>query len=81
MRQRTAPLRKAIQAAEKDIETLTAEKTRLEAALADPALYQGPAERLTALQKDLGAVGKKIEAAEARWMEAQEALEAAEAAA
>ncbi|MBB4286344.1 ABC-F family ATP-binding cassette domain-containing protein [Roseospira goensis] len=81
LRQRTAPLRKAIQAAEKDIERLTAEKARLEAALADPALYQGPAERLTALQKDLGAVGRRIEAAEARWMEAQEALEAAEAAA
>jgi ATP-binding cassette subfamily F protein 3 len=79
MRQRTAPLRKAIQAAEKEIETLTAEKARLEARMADPKLYEGPAERLTALQKDLGAVTKKLEAAEIRWMEAQETLEAAEA--
>ncbi|MQX38539.1 ABC-F family ATP-binding cassette domain-containing protein [Roseospira navarrensis] len=78
-RQRTAPLRKAIQAAEKDVEKLSAEKARLEERMADPTLYDGPADRLTALQKDLGAVAKKLEAAETRWMEAQETLEAAEA--
>ncbi|KAA5603898.1 ABC-F family ATP-binding cassette domain-containing protein [Roseospira marina] len=79
LRQRTAPLRKAIQAAEQEIERLTAEKSRLEARLADPKLYDGPADRLTALQKELGTVGKTLEAAETRWMEAQEALEIAEA--
>jgi len=79
MRQRTAPLRKAIQAAEKEIEKLSAEKARLEERMADPTLYNGPADQHTALQKDLGAVTKKIEAAETRWMDAQEALEAAEA--
>ncbi|SDE41116.1 ABC-F family ATP-binding cassette domain-containing protein [Rhodospira trueperi] len=80
MRQRTAPLRKAIQAAEKNLERLTAEKARIEDKLADPALYDGPTDRLTALQKDLGAITKNIEAAETAWMEAQEALETAEAA-
>ena len=77
-RQRTAPLRKAVQAAETRVERLEAERARLEAALADPALYDGPAERLTSLQKDLGSVAKAIEAAEAEWLEAQEALESAD---
>ncbi|WP_184043888.1 ABC-F family ATP-binding cassette domain-containing protein [Roseospira visakhapatnamensis] len=81
LRARTAPLRKAIRAAETDLEKLAAEKARLEAALADPKLYEGPADRVTRLQIDLGDIGKKTDAAEARWLEAQEALETAEAAA
>ena len=47
--------------------------------MADPELYNGPADKVTKLQKDLGEIQKKLSAAEDAWMEAHEALEAAEA--
>jgi ATP-binding cassette subfamily F protein 3 len=47
--------------------------------MADPELYNGPADKVTKLQKDLGDIQKKLSAAEDAWMEAHEALEAAEA--
>ncbi|MGC2856021.1 ABC-F family ATP-binding cassette domain-containing protein [Novispirillum sp. DQ9] len=79
-RQRVAPLRKAAETAEKKVEKLTAERAALETRLADPKLYDGPPEKVAALQKDLGLLTKALEDAEAAWMEAMEAFETAAAA-
>jgi ATP-binding cassette subfamily F protein 3 len=78
-RTRLAPLRKAVETAEKRMNKLTGEKAKVEAKLADPKLYEGPAESVAALQKDLGKAAKALEDAEEAWMEAQEALEEATA--
>ena len=64
--------------AEKLIAKLIRERQALETRMADPVLYNGPADKVTKLQKDLGDVQKKLAAAEDAWMEAHEALEAAE---
>ena len=77
-RQALAPLRKRIQAAEKRMDKLHVEQAGLQEKLADPKLYDGPADKLTALQKTLGEVEKQLAEAEAEWLEAHEALEAAE---
>ncbi|MGB0682392.1 MAG: ABC-F family ATP-binding cassette domain-containing protein [Magnetovibrionaceae bacterium] len=74
-RAETAPLRKAAKEAEKRMEKLEAEKAKVEAALAKPSLYDGPPEKVTALQIKLGGVVSELEAAEEAWLEAQEALE------
>jgi ATP-binding cassette subfamily F protein 3 len=78
-RARLAPLRKAVEKAEKRMETLAAEKAKVEAKLADPKLYEGPTDKVAVLQRDLGVAAKALEEAEEVWMEAQEALEAATA--
>ncbi|HYH22026.1 MAG TPA: ABC-F family ATP-binding cassette domain-containing protein [Azospirillum sp.] len=74
-----APLKKKATDAEALVTRLSAEKARISEKLADPALYTGPADKLTKLQIDLGAVDKKLAAAEETWMEALEAYEAAAA--
>ncbi|CCG07449.1 ABC-F family ATP-binding cassette domain-containing protein [Pararhodospirillum photometricum] len=79
-RTRLAPLRKAVEAAEKKLATLEKKKTEIEAKLADPALYQGPAAAVTALQRDLGEVQRALAEAEETWLLAHEALETATAA-
>lgn len=71
------PLRAASQKAEQLVAQLTAKKAQLSGALADPTLYNGPAEKLQGLQKDMAAVETQLEAAELAWMEALERLEAA----
>lgn len=76
-RRRLAPLKKQVEAAEKKVETLTARRLDLQARLADPSLYDGPPDRVATLQKELGEVTKRLEAAEAAWMEAMEAYEEA----
>ncbi len=75
-REATAHLRKALKDAEAALERLAAEKARLHETLADPALYDGPADRVAALNRRAGALARDIEAAEAAWLEAQEALDA-----
>ncbi|MFD2233317.1 ABC-F family ATP-binding cassette domain-containing protein [Phaeospirillum tilakii] len=77
-RAQLAPLRKAVQAAERAVETLARDKAALAAQLADPALYQGPAARLTELQRRDAEITRQLEQAEAAWFEAQEAWEAAQ---
>lgn len=72
-----APLRKKAGDAEKRLEKLTTEKAKVDAKLADPALYQGPADKVTALQKQLGDLEKSIQDAEMIWLEALEELEQA----
>ena len=74
-----APLKKKATDAEALVGKLSAEKAKIEAKLADPKLYEGPADALRKLQIDLGAVEKKLAAAEETWLEALEAYEAAAA--
>jgi ATP-binding cassette subfamily F protein 3 len=74
----TAPLRKRAKAAETLIVRLAAEQARIEAKLADPALYApGRAAEVTAAQTRLAAIARETEAAETDWLAVAEALEAA----
>ncbi|MEY4681227.1 MAG: transporter C-terminal domain, partial [Pseudomonadota bacterium] len=57
--------------------TLDAERARLEAQLADPALYADAA-RATALARRRGEVASALAAAEERWLALAEELEKAE---
>jgi ATP-binding cassette subfamily F protein 3 len=71
-----APLRRRARDAEALIARLAAERARLEATLADPALYApGRVADLTAAHARLAAIGRETEAAEATWLEAEAALE------
>ena len=74
-----APLRQAAKAAERALEQLTAERSRLATKLADGATYQRRATKLEALLKREAELKAAIAAAEQRWLEAAEALEHARA--
>ncbi len=74
-----APLKRKATDAETLVNKLTDEKRKIEAKMADPALYTGPADKLTRLQIDMGAVDKKLAAAEEAWLEALESYENAAA--
>ena len=74
-REALAPLRRDLQAAERALEKLSARKAELEAAMADPELYNGDNEKLVAMHKDLGRVADGLERAEERWLELQEQFE------
>jgi ATP-binding cassette subfamily F protein 3 len=76
-RQALAPLRNAARAAEKEVATLDAERARLEAQLADPALYADAA-RAAALARRRGEVASALASAEERWLALAEELEKAE---
>ncbi len=75
-REATAHLRKRLKDAEAALERLAAEKAALHARLADPALYDGPPAEIAELNRRTAETDKAIEAAEAAWLAAQEALEA-----
>jgi ATP-binding cassette subfamily F protein 3 len=77
-RARTAPLRAAARTAEARLHDLHAEKTRLESELAEPALYDGPTEKVTTLQIRLAQTMTALAEAETAWLAAHEALEEAE---
>jgi ATP-binding cassette subfamily F protein 3 len=78
-RERVAPLRKQAKDAEARIQKLTLERKSIEGKLADPAMYAvGRAADVTAANTRLAAILREVEAAELAWMEAAEALEAAE---
>ncbi len=70
-----APLRRKVKEIERRLEDLHRRRERVAAALADPALYDGPAERITALQVEAGDIDKAVAAAEDDWLAAQEDLE------
>ena len=72
-----APLKKAVETAERRVAELTKEAAALDRKLADPKLYTGPVARLTELQTERGRIGNRLEAAEQTWLEAAAALEAA----
>jgi len=78
-RTRVAPLRKKATDAERVVEKLTAEKGKLDARLADPALYSGPGEVVAKLRIELGDLEKRLAAAEEDWLEMLEAYETAAA--
>ncbi len=77
-RQNLAPLRRQARAAEALMAKLAAERTALEARLADPAMY-GAARKaeVTAANTRLAAIARETAAAEADWLAAEEALESA----
>ena len=70
-----APLRQRVRDAEQKLESLQAAKAKLVTALADPAIYQEPQQRLVELQRLQAKVQSEIDAAETAWLAAQEALE------
>ena len=76
-RKALAPLRKQVERIEKNMEKLAAEKTAIEEKMADPELYEGAADTLVGLQKDLGWVSQQLAEAEEAWLAAQQELEAA----
>ena len=77
-RHQTAPLRRAAKAAEALVQKLVAERTAIEARLADTKMYAaGKAADVTAANTRLAAIGREIEAAEMAWLEAEEAMEQA----
>ncbi|MBC7908031.1 MAG: ABC-F family ATP-binding cassette domain-containing protein [Rhodospirillaceae bacterium] len=78
-RAQLAPLRKKVSDAEKALERLQMTKSMVDARLADPKLYQEPADKVTALQKERGDVDKAIAEMEAIWMGANDELEQAQA--
>jgi ATP-binding cassette subfamily F protein 3 len=76
-RKTLVPLRQAAGRAEKAVAVLNADLAEIERKLTKPETHSGPSEVLRNLLKRRGLLRKQIEAAEARWMEAAETLEAA----
>jgi len=77
-RRQLQPLRGRLRELEAELERLGAEKTRLEQALADGALYQSlDKDRLKALLQDQGRVQQQLAAVEEAWLAASETLEQA----
>ena len=77
-RAQQAPLRRQAKDAEAVLAKLATEKAKLEAKLADPALYApGRAADITAANQRLAAIARETESAEMAWLEASEALEGA----
>ena len=72
-----APLKKAVTAAEKKIADLQARIAGYDAKLGDDALYTRDPAKAATLSKERGQLTKDLEVAEAAWLEATEAYEAA----
>jgi ATP-binding cassette subfamily F protein 3 len=77
LRASLAPLRKAIETAEAEMAKIGKEIATLDAKLADPSLYSGPAGKATELQTVRAAAGARMAKAEQTWLDATTALEAA----
>jgi ATP-binding cassette subfamily F protein 3 len=82
-REQTQSLRKAVKQAETEMADFSAKRSDIDRALFDPSGYEGPHKNVPAgqLMKTRGDIERKLEAAEAKWLEASEALELAEQAA
>jgi len=78
-RRAIAPLKAEVRSCEARLEKLADMLETLDRRLADPALYAGAPERIEALQKKRGEILAAQERAEALWLAAEEALEAATA--
>ncbi len=72
-----APLKKKIDQSEQKIKKLTQEKEKIEQNLADPKIYEGPAEKITNLQKTLADINQGLEKEEENWLLACENYESA----
>jgi ATP-binding cassette subfamily F protein 3 len=79
-RARLAPLRRAAREAEREIERLAAERRRIAARLADPALYAEAGDAVPGLRRREKELEVLIAAAETRWLEAEAAIEAVDTA-
>ena len=78
-RQQLRPFQQALSKAEAQLERLGKARSGVEAELADSAVYEASSkERLQALLLEKARIGRELEEAEAAWLEAGEALEAAE---
>jgi ATP-binding cassette subfamily F protein 3 len=75
-----APLKKRVTDAEREVERLTRELAKYDAAIADPALYAEP-QKAQKLVHERGLVAKAVASAEDAWLTASEAYEEAAAAA
>ncbi|WEJ57423.1 ABC-F family ATP-binding cassette domain-containing protein [Devosia sp. FJ2-5-3] len=73
-----APLKKKIADADKKMTRLRTEIEKVEAQLADPTVYNGPADRLIALGKDKARFSTELEAIEESWLTLSAELEEAE---
>ncbi|MBO0711322.1 MAG: ABC transporter ATP-binding protein, partial [Acetobacteraceae bacterium] len=70
-----APLRKQAKDAEARLAELTAERSAIEARLADPAIYApSRLSEVATANTRLAAIARECAAAEAAWLEAEEAL-------
>ncbi len=69
-------LRRDVKRAEAELTKLTAAKAKVEAALAHPGTYNGPPDKHNELNRLLARITRQITTAEAKWLEAQEKLEA-----
>jgi ATP-binding cassette subfamily F protein 3 len=76
-RAQKAPLKKAVDSAEKMLVRLTAQLDGVIAKLADPAIYSGPGMVVTDLQREKARLDREVANAEQRWLAAQEAFEKA----
>ncbi|MEL6773973.1 MAG: ABC-F family ATP-binding cassette domain-containing protein [Pseudomonadota bacterium] len=72
-----APLKAELRAAEEKLEKLSDLLGRVDAMLADPALYEGPSDKIEALNAKRGELITAQEKAEAAWLAAGERLEEA----
>ncbi len=77
-RSELAPLKKAVQTAEKLVAKIAADIAALDALLADPALYAKDPARAQAAALDRGQLVKKMSDAEEGWLAAADAYESAE---
>lgn len=74
-----APLKKALQAAEKEIAAIADAIARLDRALADPNLYSRDPQKAQQLSLERGRLAKALAAAEETWLATEEAYENAAA--
>ncbi len=74
-----APLKKAMDTAERDVSRLSGEIAKLDARLADPAFYVKDAAGAQKTALERGQLAKRLAEAEERWLEAGEAYESAAA--
>jgi ATP-binding cassette subfamily F protein 3 len=80
-RAQVAPLRRAMEDAEKRMNRAATELAAFDKTLSDPALFVREPRRAVALGKERGLAAAAVERAEAAWMRAAEAYETAKAAA
>jgi len=74
-RQDSGPLRRRLRDAEKKLADLTARKAAVERTLANPTTYAAAGETLQTLLRDQARIGAALDEAEARWLEAAQAIE------
>ena len=78
-RAQLAPLKRSAEQAEKKVTILNGELAKIEAALNLPGLYDKEPQRAISLTRERADVSRRIETAEAEWLKASEAYEAASA--